>query len=68
MFKRIATVVPRSFGPVVTPRITPALSGVQQTQSIFRTQLPQTRSYHEKDMSFSILTVIKEENTDRMHC
>ncbi|BCR85116.1 putative iron-sulfur cofactor synthesis protein (Isu1) [Aspergillus chevalieri] len=48
MFKRISTVVPRSFGPVVTPRITPALSGVQHTQSIFRTQLPQTRSYHEK--------------------
>lgn len=67
MFKRIATVVPRSFGPVVTPRITPALSGVQQTQSLFRTQLPQTRSYHEKDTSH-ILPVVKEENTDRMHC
>ena len=52
MFKRLATVAPRSFGSVVTPRITPVLSGVQQqTQSVLRTSpAPQRRGYHEKDM------------------
>lgn len=50
MFKRLATVAPRSFGSVVTPRITPVLSGVQQqTQSVLRTSpAPQRRGYHEK--------------------
>lgn len=50
MFKRLATVAPRSFGSVVTPRITPVLSGVQQqTQSVLRTSPgPQRRGYHEK--------------------
>ncbi|KAF9887843.1 iron-binding protein [Aspergillus nanangensis] len=50
MFKRLATVVPRSLGTVVSPRITPALSAVQ-TQPIFRAPQPQRRGYHEKDMS-----------------
>lgn len=51
MFKRLATVAPRSFGPVVAPRITPILSGVHQTQSALRTSpAPQRRGYHEKDM------------------
>lgn len=51
MFKRFTTLAPRSLGSVVTPRITPAFSGAQQTQSILRTSLtPQRRGYHEKDM------------------
>lgn len=51
MFKRFTTLAPRSLGSVVTPRISPAFSGAQQTQSILRTSLtPQRRGYHEKDM------------------
>jgi hypothetical protein len=52
MFRRLATVAPRAVGTVVSPRITPALSGVQTTQPILRASLaPQRRGYHEKDMS-----------------
>ncbi|XHG00602.1 iron-binding protein [Aspergillus wentii] len=37
MFRRLVSVAPRAVGTLATPRITPALSGVQtQTQSIFR--------------------------------
>lgn len=54
MFKRLVTVVPRTVGSAVTPRITPALAGVQ-TQPIFRSSPVQTRGYHEKDMSFTFL-------------
>ncbi|KAL4889060.1 iron sulfur cluster assembly protein [Aspergillus ambiguus] len=49
MFRRLATVVPRSVGTVVSPRVTPALSGVQTTQAPLRASLaPQRRGYHEK--------------------
>jgi Fe-S cluster assembly scaffold IscU len=49
MFRRLATVAPRAVGTVVSPRITPALSGVQTTQPILRASLaPQRRGYHEK--------------------
>ncbi|GAQ07841.1 iron sulfur cluster assembly protein 1, mitochondrial [Aspergillus lentulus] len=51
MFRRLATVAPRSVGTVVSPRITPAISGIQ-TQPITRASpAPQRRSYHEKDKS-----------------
>ncbi|KAB8241984.1 NifU-like N terminal domain-containing protein [Aspergillus flavus] len=46
MFRRLVTVVPR-VGTVVSPRITPALSGIQ-SQPVLRAPATK-RSYHEKD-------------------
>lgn len=52
MFRRLVTVAPRSVGTIVSPRITPALSGLQTQQPIFRASpAPQRRGYHEKDKS-----------------
>ncbi|KAH2086972.1 iron-binding protein [Aspergillus fumigatus] len=49
MFRRLATVAPRSVGAVASPRIAPAISGIQ-SQPINRTSpTPQRRNYHEKD-------------------
>ncbi|KAH8428798.1 putative iron-sulfur cofactor synthesis protein (Isu1) [Aspergillus melleus] len=49
MFRRLVTVAPRSVGTLVSPRITPALSGLQTQQPIFRASpAPQRRGYHEK--------------------
>jgi hypothetical protein len=48
MFRRLATVAPRSVGTVVSPRITPAISGIQAQPITRASPAPQRRSYHEK--------------------
>ncbi|KNG87225.1 hypothetical protein ANOM_004839 [Aspergillus nomiae NRRL 13137] len=50
MFRRLVTVAPR-VGTVVSPRITPALSGIQ-SQPILRAPATK-RGYHEKDTYFA---------------
>lgn len=49
MFRRLVTVAPRSVGTLVSPRVTPALSGLQTATPISRVAPAfQRRGYHEK--------------------
>lgn len=49
MFRRLATVAPRSVGAVASPRIAPAISGIQSQPINRASPTPQRRNYHEKD-------------------
>ncbi|KAH2612929.1 hypothetical protein KXV81_005266 [Aspergillus fumigatus] len=51
MFRRLATVAPRSVGAVASPRIAPAISGIQSQPINRASPTPQRRNYHEKDKS-----------------
>ncbi|KAK9644610.1 iron-binding protein [Aspergillus fumigatus] len=48
MFRRLATVAPRSVGAVASPRIAPAISGIQSQPINRASPTPQRRNYHEK--------------------
>ncbi|GIK03693.1 iron-binding protein [Aspergillus viridinutans] len=65
MFRRLATVAPRSVGTVVSPRVTPAISSIQAQPINRASPAPQRRSYHEKDKLIDEFGMLHHYNNPR---